>query len=180
MNQHYLETAAAILVALVIIVAPSNARAEFYAGGSVGRVAVDATVESVRIDGRDTANKLILGYIFDLPVVDLSLETNYVDFGSPRYNPLGAKFEIRGLDAFVVAGLDFGFVGAFAKAGVIAWNADFSSESFNSSTDGNDAAYGIGLRFNVASLFIRAEYEKFNIKSAEDVDMFSAGLVWRF
>lgn len=167
-------------MACVAIAGPSIANAEPYAGGSIGKVSVEASVDAVRIEDHDKASKLIVGYIFDLPVVDLSLEANYVDFGSPRYNPSGAKLEISGLDAFMVVGLDFGFVGTFAKAGLIAWDADFSMDGFESSTSGNDSAYGIGVRFNVASFFIRAEYERFDIESAEDVDMFSAGFVWRF
>jgi hypothetical protein len=168
------------LLPFAAILAPSAAQAEFYAGASVGQAAVEAEVEGFTFDEDDSAGKLIFGYVFDLPVVDVSLETNYVDFGAPRHDLSGAELEISGLDAFVVAGLDFGIVGVFAKAGVIAWDADASLDDFRASTDGNDSAYGLGLRFNVGSLFIRTEYEKFDIEATDDVDMLSAGVVWRF
>jgi outer membrane immunogenic protein len=161
------------------LIAPT-ARAEPYVGGSVGNASVDASIGVVGFDESDSAKKLIVGYIIDLPVVDISVEGSYVDFGRPREDSSGAAFEIDGLDAFVVAGLDFGLVGVFAKAGLIAWDADAALSGFSSGTDGTDSAYGLGIRFNVASLFLRAEYEKFDIESTEDVDMLSVGVVWRF
>ena len=174
-----------VLLAVGIVVGSSllitaNARAEPYVGASIGSVSVEANVDGTSFDESDSAGKLIVGYIIDLPVVDLSLEANYVDFGSPHGEPNGARIDINGLDAFVVAGLDFGLVGAFIKAGTIAWDADARVGSFSSSADGTDSAYGIGMRFNIASLFLRVEYERFDIESADDVDLFSAGLVWRF
>jgi hypothetical protein len=156
------------------------AQAEPYVGASISSVSVEANVDGARVDDSDSGGKLIVGYIFDLPVVDLSLEANYVDFGSAGGGPNGARIDISGLDAFVVAGLDFGMVGAFVKAGTVAWDADARVGSFSSSTDGTDSAYGIGMRFNLASLFLRIEYERFDIASADDVDLFSAGIVWRF
>lgn len=163
-----------IIAAAALVIAPSAARAEFYAGASVGK----ASVEADFFDENDTSKKLIFGYVFDLPVVDFSLETSYVDFGSPHRG--GAQIEITGLDAFAVAGLDFGFMGVFAKAGVISWDGDSRLGTFQESSSGTDSAYGIGARFNVASLFVRAEYEKFDIKDTDDVDMLSVGVVWRF
>ena len=157
-----------------------SAYAEPYAGASIGSVSLEANVSGESLDEHDSAGKLIFGYIFDFPVVDLSFEANYVDLGSPSDESTGAKVDISGLDVFVIAGLDFGFVGAFAKAGAIAWDADATAGSFSSSTDGTDTVYGVGLRFNVASLFLRVEYERFDIESVDNVDLFSAGVVWRF
>ena len=171
-SRYYLPAVPLALVAACF--APSNAHAEFYAGASVGKASVAADF----FDESDTSQKLIFGYVFDLPVVDFSLETSYVDFGNPRQG--GAQIEITGLDAFAVAGLDFGFVGVFAKAGVISWDGDARLGASQESSSGTDSAYGIGARFNVASLFIRAEYEKFDIKDTDDVDMLSVGVVWRF
>jgi len=167
-------------VALVALMSASLADAEPYIGASIGSVSVDANVGGAAVDESDSAGKLIVGYILDLPVVDLSFEANYVDFGSPRDDSTGAKLDINGLDAFVIAGLDFGLVGAFVKAGAIAWDADASVGNFSGSSDGTDSAYGIGVRFNLASLFLRFEYERFDIESTNDVDLFSAGIVWRF
>jgi len=168
------------VIGLAGLLTASVGHAEPYIGASIGSVSVDANVGGATVDESDSAGKLIVGYILDLPVVDLSFEASYVDFGSPRDDSTGARLDLNGLDAFVVAGLDFGFVGAFVKAGAIAWDADASIGSFSGSSDGTDTAYGIGVRFNVASLFLRVEYERFDIESTNDVDLISAGLVWRF
>lgn len=177
-HRHFL--AAALLASFAALLAPEAARAELYAGGSIGKASVEANVDGFGLDEDDAAEKLIVGYIFDLPVVDFSIEASYVDFGAPRNDATGAELKISGFDAFAVAGLDFGFVGVFAKAGAIAWDADASLDGFSASRDGTDSAYGLGVRFNVASLFIRAEYEKFDIDAADDLDMLSAGVIWRF
>ena len=97
-----------LLVLVVGVGSPSIGRAEPYLGASVGSVSIEARVDDNSVDESDSAGKLIVGYIFDLPVVDLSFEANYVDFGSPRDDATGAALDINGLDAFVVAGLDFG------------------------------------------------------------------------
>ena len=168
------------LVAMLLLV-PAGAvglipaaQAELYAGGGIGR----ANVELGSFDESDSATKLIVGYIFDLPAVDFSVEGNYVDFGKPENG--GDELDVKGFDAFAVAGIDFGLVGIFAKAGVIAWDADATSGGFTDGTDGTDPAYGIGVRFNLASLDIRTEYEKFEIETADDLDLLSASIVWRF
>jgi len=165
-----------ISAALLALTAAAAAKAEMYVGAGVGKADVD--IDSFSED--DSSQKLIVGYIFDLPAVDFSVEANYVDFGSPREDASGTAIEISGLDAFAVAGIDFGLVGLFAKAGVITWDADAVAPGFSASDDGTDSAIGVGVRFNIRSLAIRAEYEKFDIDSADDLDMVSASLIWRF
>ena len=179
-NSALVAFAPTVTVGLLAFLSASLAHAEPYVGASIGSASVDANVGGVVVDDSDSAGKLIVGYIIDLPVVDFAIEANYVGFGSPRDDATGAKLDITGIDAFVVAGLDFGAVGAFVKAGAIAWDADASGDGFSGSSDGTDSVYGIGVSFNVASLFLRFEYERFDIESTNDVDLFSAGLVWRF
>jgi hypothetical protein len=162
------------LAALLCLAATTAARAEPYIGAGIGK----ADVEIGSFGEDDSAMKLIAGYIFDLPVVDFSVEGSYVDFGSPRSD--AAELEITGLDAFAVAGIDFGLVGLFAKAGMITWDADSRASGFAGSDDGTDSAYGVGIRFNIGSLAIRTEYEKFDIDAADDLDLLSASLLWRF
>lgn len=165
-----------IIVALFALGTVPAANAEMYLGAGIGKadVELDAFAED------DSSKKFIVGYIFDLPAVDFSVEANYVDFGSPNSGPGGAALDVTGLDAFAVAGIDFGLVGLFAKAGMIRWDADAVSPSIAVSDDGTDSAYGVGVRFNIRSLVVRAEYEKFDIAAADDLDMLSASLLWRF
>jgi hypothetical protein len=165
---------AALVAGFVALAAPTGASAEAYAGFGLGR----ASVELDGFDENDSAQKLIVGYIFDLPAVDFSVEGGYVDFGSPRDG--GALLEITGLDAFAVAGVDFGLVGIFGKAGLMFWDADASAPGISASDDGSDPAYGIGLRFNVGSAEIRTEYERFEIDEIDDLNLISASVIWRF
>jgi hypothetical protein len=71
-------------------------------------------------------------------------------------------------------------VGGFVKAGLVAWDSDLSLGAFNDSESGSDPAYGVGLRFTLSSIEIRAEYEKFDIEDTDNADMVSVGVVWRF
>lgn len=170
------ESAVSLIATLLAFGVCSAASAEMYAGAGIGKsdVELDAFAED------DSSRKIILGYIFDLPAVDFSVEANYVDFGSPRNGPRGTELDITGIDAFAVVGIDFGLVGLFAKAGVIAWESDTVAPPFSFDDDGTDSAIGAGIRFNVRSLVVRAEYEMFDIAAADDLDMVSASVVWRF
>ncbi len=165
-----------LLATLLSLAGVTAAQAEPYVGAGIGKA--DVSINS--FDDDDSAMKLIAGYIFDLPAVDFSVEGSYVDFGSPGNIAADAEVEVSGIDAFAVAGIDFGLVGLFAKAGLIAWDADTRVSGFSGSDNGTDSAYGVGIRFNIRSLAIRGEYEKFDIDAADDLDMLSASLIWRF
>lgn len=174
------KVAAALLLLLVASLSATQARADSggFVGGSVGRGSLEFDAGLFEFDEGDTAFKAFGGYIFDLPAVDFSVEGGYVDFGKPSGG--GLDIDVTGVDVFAVGGLDFGLVGVFAKAGLVSWDADLQLGPFSESDDGTDRAYGLGLRFHVGSVYIRAEYENFDIEDTDDVDMISAGIVWRF
>lgn len=163
-----------VIAAILALAFFAAAHAEPYAGGGVGRSAIELS----GFDESDTAKKLVVGYIFDLPAVDFSVEANYIDFGTPQDG--GVALDIEGLDALAVVGIDFGLVGLFGKAGVITWDADATGPGISGSDDGTDSAYGIGVRFNLASIDVRTEYEKFDIDVADDLNLISASVLWRF
>ena len=161
----------------------------FYAGGSVGSATISADVpdedlgEVFEFDENDFAWKAFAGYQFDLPVIDLGIEGGYVDLGEPSGDLLGVPVSIgvTGWDIFGIANVDLGPVGVFAKAGLITWDAEAFVDGFQEGIDdGSDPAYGIGLKFNVGSIEIRGEYEYFDLESADDVYLLSAGLVFHF
>lgn len=159
---------ASLASALLITPAISLAGADsgFYIGGGVG----DASIEEGAFDESDSAYKVIAGYnIGFIPFVDFAVEGSYVDFGSP------GDIDATGFDAFGLAGLNFGPVGIFAKAGAIAWDLDGTSVS----DSGTDPAYGIGARFQLFNFAVRAEYEVFEFDTA-DVDMVSVSATFTF
>ena len=191
------------LVCILIVSAPGllvplEARAEagFYAGGSVGSVTIQADIpdaenvdEVFEFDENDFAWKAFGGFNFDMEVLDLAIETGYVDLGAPSGDTAGTNIEldVDGWDYFGLAGLQLGPIGVFAKAGFISWDLettiqglDIGGEDGLGDDDGTDPAYGIGARFNLGSLEIRGEYELFDLDSVDDVYMVSAGAVWTF
>lgn len=153
----------------------AGADSGFYIGGSAG----DATVESGPFDESDSAFKVIGGFNFGIiPLLDVAVEASYVDFGKPARN--NSSIEVTGLDAFGLAGLSFGPFGLFAKAGMISWDADSSAGTVSSSDSGTDPAYGLGARFALGPISVRAEYELFDLKDEVDIELLSVGATYTF
>jgi outer membrane immunogenic protein len=161
----------------------------WYLGGSVGAAAIEVNLDDGNIPGapvfdeEDFAWKAIFGYNFGItPVFDLGIEGGYVDLGAPTANFGGAAVELdpNGWNVFGVIGFDIGPVGVFGKVGYIAWDVDAVVDGTTVSDDGSDLGYGAGVRFNLGSIEIRGEYELYDIDSAADVNMWSAGLVYHF
>jgi len=153
--------------------AVAGADSGFYLGGGVG----EASVKDTNFNESDTGFKIFGGYnIGFIPLVDFAVEASYVDFGNPRTSV--RDVEVRGVNAFGLAGLSFGPFGVFAKAGAFRWDMDstFGSESYNDS--GTDPAYGVGARFAIGSFSVRAEYEMYDLDA--DLDMLSISGVYTF
>lgn len=147
----------------------------------IGAGAGLSSVQEDELDYDADANgfKLIAGWRF----IDwLSVEANYIDFGSGDDVIEGEKIETSAdaLSLSAVGFLPVGPVDLFARVGAVDWSADLSSPSFGSfSDDGTDLTYGLGLQFRLGSLGLRAEYEIFDFDGA-DVDMLSVGVTWTF
>jgi outer membrane immunogenic protein len=153
----------------------AGADSGFYIGAGAG----NATVKDDNFDESDSAYKLFGGYnIGFIPLVDFAVEASYVDFGKPSTS--NASVDLTGVNAFGLAGLSFGPFGIFAKAGMINWNADSTFGSASSSDSGTDSAYGIGARFAIGPLSVRAEYEKYDVSGVNDLDMVSVSAIYTF
>ncbi len=179
-----------ILMGSVLALLPcgaAEADSGFYVGGSVGTAATELEVEGVDFDEDDFAWKAYGGFDFDVVVVDLAVEAGYANFGSPGGEAGGLDFDVDvdALTAFGLVGLELGPIGVFGKAGIVNWDVEASVENFGSDDDsGTDPAYGVGARFSIGSVELRAEYEFFDIDVAgaqsSDLSMLSAGVVWTF
>jgi hypothetical protein len=178
--------AVAVTAAFGLLAAPAFAVDNgIYLGASVGQSGVSY---EDRFEGQDfdfeadsTGFKAIVGWRF----LDwLAVEANYVDLGSGDDTVLGEKVEadVSGLSLSAVGFLPVGPVDLFARVGVINWEADLSAPNLGvrAGDDGTDLTYGVGAQFRVWSLSLRAEYERFDISSAGDVDMVSVGVTWTF
>lgn len=167
------------------------AESGFFMGGSLGTAAVEANVNDGIVlpdpapvfDEDDFGWKFLAGYDFALSdAFSLGIEGGYVDLGSPSADVVTVPISLdpTGLNLYGTAGVDIGPVGLFAKYGFIDWEVDGTIGGIDFKDDGNDPAYGVGVRFNLGSVEIRGEYEIFDISDAEDVTLLSAGIVVRF
>ena len=184
MRNIFIASAAAATIGLFSL----NAQAVdngIYLGGSVGQSSTefDGSVNGQRynFDASSTGFKAIAGWRF----LDwLAVEGNYVDLGSGDDRIVGEKIEsdINGVSLSAVGFLPVGPVDLFARVGAINWNADVEAPGLDirGSEDGTDLTYGLGAQFRVWSLSLRAEYERFDISDADNVDMISLGVTWTF
>jgi len=185
--------AGALLLAALALPATASADSGFYLGGSVGTAGTELQFEDgVEFDEDDFAWKAFGGFNFDLPVIDLAIEGGYVNLGSPggNVNVPGAgtadvDLDLDALSGFGLLGVDLGPIGLFAKAGLVSWDAESTIEGLGSDDEsGTDPAYGVGARFSIGSIELRAEYEVFDIDvdgvDSTDLSMVSAGFVWTF
>jgi len=179
----------AVLIAAPLSFAQAG-ESGLYLGGSVGSATIDAFVDDGNIPNPpefsedDMAWKAILGYNFGIsPAFDLGIEGGYVNLGNPSGTVLDVpvELELTGFNIFGVIGFDIGPVGLFGKVGYIAWDAEAVIDNVSAgSIDGSDIGYGVGLRLNLASIEIRGEYELYDVEDAEDVNMWSLGLLYHF
>jgi outer membrane immunogenic protein len=146
-----------------------------YLGAGIGEINVEVST----FDESDTAYKVFGGYNFGVvPFLDLAIEASYVDFGNPGSGPV--DIDLSGLNAFGLVGFKLGPVGLFAKAGMIAWDAEISIDDIRDDDTGTDPAYGVGARLQIGSFAIRAEYELYDISDVKDLSMLSASAVYTF
>ncbi len=167
----------------------AGAESGLYLGAGIGDASVEANGTapegSYSFSESDSGYKIFGGYNFGIvPFIDLAAEISYVDFGNPSGifpTNNAINFKLKGYDAFGLVGFSFGPFGLFAKAGVIQWNSDSTTGSASNSDSGSDPAYGIGARFQLSSLAIRAEYEVFDLSGGiKDITMLSLSGVFTF
>lgn len=184
----------------------------WYAGVSLGQSKVDsdasqlksdlealgATGVAASVDDSDTGWKLFGGYQVNK---NFAVEAAYVNLGSFTSNatyatlagsPYRSKTDGDGYLLSVVGTLPVNETFAvFAKAGVFAWNLEATASttlaSANTSADGTDMAYGLGVNWRISKqMGLRAEWDRFqdvgggNNFNKHDVDLYSLGAVFHF
>lgn len=152
-----------------------------YLGGSVGQSSVESDFGgSVNFNEDDTGYKVLLGYnVGLLPLLDLGVEADYRDFGTFKSGDV-VKVDVVAYDVFGVVGLNFGPLGLFGKVGYSNTDADAVIEDIKTSDSDSATTYGVGAKFQIGSLALRAEYETFDIDGLDDVNMVSVGATITF
>jgi opacity protein-like surface antigen len=159
-----------------------------YLGASLGQASIEIKEQipdgdDLDFSEEDSGYKVFVGYNFGIiPLIDLAVEGSYVDFGKPSGSVNGTNVEVdlTAWDAFGLAALTFGPFSVFGKAGLVSWDSDASVGGESGSDSGSDSAYGLGAKFQISSIAIRAEYEYFDLSEFNDVYMASVGVSYTF
>jgi hypothetical protein len=159
----------------------------FYIGAAAGSSSLDVSydqsgVGEIKYDDSDTGYKVFLGYNFGIiPLINLAVEGSYVDLGKAKGTVLGSSSDtsVTGLNAYGLLGFNLGPISLFGKAGAISWDSESTVQGNKIKSSGSDPAYGVGAQLQLGSIAIRAEYEVFDIDTA-DIGFASIGLAYTF
>src|SRR5688572_1669531 len=174
---------AAFAAVLLSALSQVHAADGFYIGAGIGVATVRGEINTETLDTDDASYKAFIGYRFDaIPVIDLAVEAAYTDFGRPTQTLSGQDTRLK-LTGPSVAGLlifPLGPIDLYGKGGWISWKSEASSGGSTSSASGTDTFYGAGLGFYLWKIGIRAEYERFQIKDIDRVEMVSLSALFQF
>jgi hypothetical protein len=172
----------AIATALFIIVTTPAFAGGIYIGGGVGSATIEDSASNpagTAFDESDNAFKIFGGYRFDwLPIVSLSGEVGFRDLGKP--NAGAVEYNVDGFDYAALAGLGLGPVELFARLGGMEYDLDKTIGGTKTSFDGSAPVYGVGARFTLFGIGVRAEYENIDIDELDNVEMISVSAFYEF
>ncbi|WP_136247114.1 outer membrane beta-barrel protein [Halomonas borealis] len=172
--------AVSLATGLALAAAPALATGAtgLYLGGGVGQMHGDNDFD----DEADMV-KLTAGYNFGwLPFLDLGAELGYIngDTLNGEVDGRSGTLEVSAVEAMGVAGLSFGPLGFYAKAGMADWDGERRGRGLTRDYSGTDPVYGLGARFELLDLTGRLEVERLDTDEIGDIDMFTAGVVYTF
>src|SRR5262245_30616543 len=183
MNRKFASTLLAFLLSGLCIAPAYAAGGGLYLGGGIGQAGIKDNINTENFDSNDAAYKAFIGYRFKaLPIIDLAIEGAYTDFGRPSQT-FGAQRVESKLTGPSLAGLlmfPLGPIDLYGKGGAINWSQDITVGGSTSSRSGTDGFYGLGIGLNLGPLGLRAEYERFQIKDVDRVDLFSLSALFQF
>jgi len=170
-----------IAALLTLFVARLHAEG-LYLGAAIGKAGIKDHISTETFDSDDAAYKAFVGWRFKVPVVNFAIEGAYTDFGKPSQTLGTQKVETRlhGPSLAGLAILPLGPIDFYGKAGVLSWSADTTIGGATTGKSGTDAFYGAGIGLNLGPLGLRAEYERFQIKDVDRVDLLSVSALFQF
>ena len=109
-----------------------------------------------------------------MPLIDLAIEAAYTDFGRPSQTIGGqnVQFKLTGPSLAGLLILPLGPLDLYAKGGVLSWRSELSNGTSMTSQSGTDPFYGAGVGFYLWKVGFRAEYERFQIKDVDRMQMY--------
>jgi Outer membrane protein beta-barrel domain len=177
-----------LLPGLILALAGTTAQAAdhgFYLGAGVSKAKVDNIFGSgASLDIDNTAWKAIAGF---RPLDLLAVEANYMDLGSENrsFGPATAHADAKAFSAHALLYLPIPvpFLGVYGKAGLARW--DLSGNASGTSLvrlddSGTEFAWGAGAQLSFGSLAARLEYDNFDIKHTDGLNLYTLGVTWTF
>jgi opacity protein-like surface antigen len=180
-----------LLLAISLVLAAGTAQADddeivgLYAGAGIMRAKME-DVFHTDFTLSNTAWKLYAG--FRPPGFPLGIDVDYVDLGNAAAGTfLGpAHADAKAFAAYAVGYLPIPVpnIDVYGKAGLARWQFDGSAPDaglFSVSQNGTDFAWGVGGQVHFLGRFAaRIEYEHFNVREADDVQLYTLGLSYTF
>jgi hypothetical protein len=155
-----------------------------YLGAGLGVATIRDDIDTGgSFDSDDGSYRAFVGWRFDvIPAIDLAAELAYTEFGKPSQNVAGqeTRYKLRGPSLAGLLLVPLGPVDVYGKAGVIDWNLDRSVGASTVSRSGTDAFYGGGVGVYVWKIGLRVEYERYQIKDVDRVEMISVNALFQF
>jgi opacity protein-like surface antigen len=152
-----------------------------YAGAGIMRAKMEGTFHS-NFDLSNTSWKIYGGF---RPLgFPLGVDVDYVDLGSQDagtyYGPAHASAKAFAAYAVGYLPIPVPDIDVYGKAGLARWQFDGSLPNqglFRLSDHGTDFAWGVGGQVHFLERFaVRIEYEHFNVREADDVQLYSLGV----
>ena len=160
------------------------------AGFNIGASYIDASVEvdepSFDFDADNSNFKVFAGWRF---FKWLGVEVQYVNLGEfddrvivpPSTSPVKVEIDVTTLDVFAVVGFQFWRIDIFGKGGISFSDAEIKGSGISEDESESDFAYGVGAAIRITQrLWIRGEYEIYEIDDEADIDVVSLGVDIRF
>ncbi|MGB1238825.1 MAG: porin family protein [Pseudomonadales bacterium] len=148
--------------------------AGFYAGASIGRMAIDFDETSLN-DATTNVAKLFVGYDFNRY---LALEGTYYDASTYKTNT-AVKGDVSGYAVSIVGNLPVAEnTKLFAKIGHFDGRDKWHDDTVNGTIDKDGAIFGLGASYSLGDWAIRAEYER--AKDKDLIEMYSVGVQYKF
>ena len=178
-----------LLPALILALAGASTAAQaadngFYVGAGLSKAKVKDIFGSgsdFNID--DTAWKAIVGF---RPIDLFAVEANYMDLGKETRSlgPLNAHADAKAFSAHALVYLPIPvpFLGVYGKAGLARWelNGNSSGNLLRLDDHGTEFAWGGGAQLSFGHFAARLEYDNFDIKNTDGLDLYTLGVTWTF
>lgn len=152
-----------------------------YFGGALGQSFVKTDIgelenTDLKLNENGFAFKLMAGVKMGSV---LALEGGYRSFGTVKSKTGDVEFEsnITAYDLHALGRLDLQLLELFAKAGYSFWDQKsmISRDEINDS--GANFSWGFGAMLKLGGLGVRAEWERFEVKSFDRLSMLTLGIV---